>query len=193
MRQSNACTTSSIIGVFILQGGLKAVVWTDVFQSVIMLAGLVIVAITGSMQVGGLQNVWEINQKHGRINFFEYVLWQIFIYWTWIFRFIIISSRSAPFDPLACIPSHTDVETLSHFLLTASTQTLGLETRSGQSRWEGLSPCCQFGLQLSILFSDILRWRRSEKLEGQSWTTCYLVSNWCTHLYLIHNLYLYHN
>jgi len=80
VRQINACTTSSIIGAFILQGGLKAVVWTDVFQSVIMLAGLVIVAITGSMQVGGLQNVWEINQKHGRINFFEYVLWQIFIY-----------------------------------------------------------------------------------------------------------------
>ena len=65
---------------FILQGGLKAVVWTDVFQSVIMLAGLVIVAITGSIQVGGLQKVWEINQKYGRINFFEYVSKQIFIY-----------------------------------------------------------------------------------------------------------------
>jgi len=44
-----------------------------------MLAGLVIVAITGSIEVGGLQKVWEINQKHGRINFFEYVSWQIFI------------------------------------------------------------------------------------------------------------------
>ena len=55
-------------------------VWTDVFQSVIMLAGLVIVAITGSIQVGGLQKVWEINQKYGRINFFEYVSKQIFIY-----------------------------------------------------------------------------------------------------------------
>ena len=48
-------------------------VWTDVFQSVIMLAGLVIVAVIGSIEVGGLQKVWEINQKHGRINFFEYV------------------------------------------------------------------------------------------------------------------------
>ena len=50
--------------MFILQGGLKAVVWTDVrVQSVIMLAGLVIVAVSGSIEVGGLQKVWEINQK----------------------------------------------------------------------------------------------------------------------------------
>ena len=49
------------------------------FQSVIMLAGLVIVAVSGSIEVGGLQKVWEINQRHGRINFFEYVSWQLFI------------------------------------------------------------------------------------------------------------------
>ena len=54
-------------------------VWTDVFQSVIMLAGLVIVAVIGSIDVGGLQKVWEINRKHGRINFFEYVSRQVFI------------------------------------------------------------------------------------------------------------------
>lgn len=47
--------------------------WTDVFQSVIMLAGLVTVAIVGSMEVGGVKKVWEINQNYERINFFEYV------------------------------------------------------------------------------------------------------------------------
>ena len=47
--------------------------WTDVFQSVIMLAGLVTVAVVGSMEVGGVTKVWEINQNYGRINFFEYV------------------------------------------------------------------------------------------------------------------------
>lgn len=56
-----------------LQGGLKAVVWTDVFQSIIMLAGLITVAVSGSLEVGGLSKVWEINKKHGRINFSEYV------------------------------------------------------------------------------------------------------------------------
>jgi len=48
-------------------------VWTDVFQSVIMLAGLVTVAVVGSVEVGGVTKVWEINQNYGRINFFEYV------------------------------------------------------------------------------------------------------------------------
>lgn len=71
VRPINSCTL--ITSVFTLQGGLKAVVWTDVFQSVIMLAGLVIVAVSGSIEVGGLQKVWEINQKHGRVHFFEYV------------------------------------------------------------------------------------------------------------------------
>ncbi|RMX60095.1 hypothetical protein pdam_00004501 [Pocillopora damicornis] len=53
-------------------GGLKAVVWTDVFQSIIMLAGLITVAVSGSLEVGGLSKVWEINKKHGRINFSDF-------------------------------------------------------------------------------------------------------------------------
>ena len=39
-----------------------------------MLAGLITVAVTGSIEVGGLKKVWEINQNYGRINFFEYVI-----------------------------------------------------------------------------------------------------------------------
>ena len=57
--------------MFVVQGGLKAVVWTDVFQSVIMLAGLIIIAVAGVVEVGSLGKVWEINKRHGRINFFE--------------------------------------------------------------------------------------------------------------------------
>jgi len=57
--------------LFVVQGGLKAVVWTDVFQSVIMLAGLIIIAVAGVVEVGSLGKVWEINKRHGRINFFE--------------------------------------------------------------------------------------------------------------------------
>ena len=151
------------MGVFTLQGGLKAVVWTDVFQSVIMLAGLVIVAVTGSIEVGGLQKVWEINREHGRINFFEYVSWQIFINRTRMFRHTAIIGRSVSFNLLVCIVSR-NVETerltsfsLFYFLFAASTQTPGFETRSGLSPWEGLSLCCRFGPRLSILFSDILR------------------------------------
>ena len=46
-------------------------VWTDVFQSVIILVGLVIIAVGGVVEVGSLTEVWEINEKHGRLNFFE--------------------------------------------------------------------------------------------------------------------------
>jgi len=60
-----------VSGLFVFQGGLKAVVWTDVFQSVIMLAGLIIIAVAGVVEVGSLRKVWEINKKHGRVNFFE--------------------------------------------------------------------------------------------------------------------------
>jgi len=53
-------------------GGLRAVVWTDVFQSVIILAGLIIIAVGGVVEVGSLREVWDINQRHGRINFFDF-------------------------------------------------------------------------------------------------------------------------
>lgn len=46
-------------------------VWTDVFQSVIILTGLVVIAIGGVLEVGSLRDVWKINEEHGRINFFE--------------------------------------------------------------------------------------------------------------------------
>ena len=56
---------------FIMQGGLKAVVWTDVFQSLIMVAGLITVVVIGSIEVGGLNNVWKINEEFGRMHFFK--------------------------------------------------------------------------------------------------------------------------
>lgn len=54
------------------QGGLKAVVWTDVFQSAVMVGGLITVAVIGSVEVGGLGKVWEINERFNRTTFFEY-------------------------------------------------------------------------------------------------------------------------
>ena len=57
--------------LFFHQGGLKAVVWTDVFQSAVMVGGLITVAVIGSVEVGGLSKVWEINQRFNRTTFFE--------------------------------------------------------------------------------------------------------------------------
>lgn len=54
-----------------LQGGLKAVIWTDVFQMVIMLSGFVAVIVRGAMLQGGLGKIWDDNYKDGRLNPFE--------------------------------------------------------------------------------------------------------------------------
>ncbi|XP_041356385.1 sodium-coupled monocarboxylate transporter 1-like [Gigantopelta aegis] len=53
-------------------GGMKAVVWTDVFQSLVMLAGLLAILIEGSMIIGGMDQVWRINDEWGRIHFWNF-------------------------------------------------------------------------------------------------------------------------
>ncbi|KAI8785772.1 sodium-dependent multivitamin transporter [Biomphalaria glabrata] len=51
---------------------MKAVIWTDVFQSFIMLAGILSIVIQGTLKVGSLSNVWDINNKWERIKFFNF-------------------------------------------------------------------------------------------------------------------------
>lgn len=41
------------------QGGLKAVVWTDVLQSVSMFGALILVAVKGSIDLGGADVVFK--------------------------------------------------------------------------------------------------------------------------------------
>uniref|UniRef100_A0A2K6N3P7 Sodium-dependent multivitamin transporter n=1 Tax=Rhinopithecus bieti TaxID=61621 RepID=A0A2K6N3P7_RHIBE len=52
-------------------GGLKAVIWTDVFQTVVMFLGQLAVITVGSAKVGGLGHVWAVASQHGRISGFE--------------------------------------------------------------------------------------------------------------------------
>lgn len=53
-------------------GGIKAVLVTDVFQGLLMFAGVGCVLAVASIELeGGLSNVWSISQKGGRIDFFE--------------------------------------------------------------------------------------------------------------------------
>lgn len=55
-------------------GGLKAVVWTDVFQVCIMTAGLLAVVIQGSIRLGGLREAWKIAESRDRIDFWNFNL-----------------------------------------------------------------------------------------------------------------------
>lgn len=50
---------------------MKAVLWTDVFQVAVMFAGFFAVIIKGSMETGGIRNVWRIAGEGGRLEFWE--------------------------------------------------------------------------------------------------------------------------
>ena len=51
-------------------GGIRAVIWTDVFQSIVMLAGIMAVLIKCSMDTGGSGKVLELAKT--RLNFFDF-------------------------------------------------------------------------------------------------------------------------
>ncbi|XP_064647860.1 sodium-coupled monocarboxylate transporter 1-like [Lineus longissimus] len=75
-------------------GGMKAVMWTDVFQIGMMFAGLLTVLIQGSIMLGGFGEIWRINQEGQRIEFFNFdpdptarhTVWSMTIggYFTWV-------------------------------------------------------------------------------------------------------------
>ena len=56
---------------FNFQGGLKAVVWTDVFQMTIMIIGLCVTIAFGCIEAGGFYKVWEIAHKGNRTDAFK--------------------------------------------------------------------------------------------------------------------------
>lgn len=60
-----------ICSTFFHQGGMKAVIWTDVFQIFVMLSGFVAIFIHGTVLVGGPAAVVEIARNGSRINFDE--------------------------------------------------------------------------------------------------------------------------
>ncbi|XP_066216648.1 sodium-coupled monocarboxylate transporter 2 [Saccopteryx leptura] len=53
-------------------GGLKAVVWTDAFQMVVMVVGFLTVLIQGSAEVGGFHKVLERSSNGSRLNIFDF-------------------------------------------------------------------------------------------------------------------------
>ncbi|XP_018569275.1 sodium-coupled monocarboxylate transporter 1-like [Anoplophora glabripennis] len=55
-------------------GGLKAVVWTDTVQTVIMFGALIIIIFMGTASVGGFSELWSRNVAGDRIDFFNFDL-----------------------------------------------------------------------------------------------------------------------
>ncbi|XP_076834461.1 solute carrier family 5 member 6 isoform X4 [Brachyhypopomus gauderio] len=63
--------TGLVCTIYTALGGLKAVIWTDVFQTVVMFAGQLAVIIVGVHQAGGLSHVWRKVTEGNRISGFD--------------------------------------------------------------------------------------------------------------------------
>ncbi|KAL4238392.1 hypothetical protein ACF0H5_003101 [Mactra antiquata] len=61
---------SSVAIIYTSIGGFKAVIWTDVFQSVVMLTGIVAVLIKTTIHTGGIQNAMYLSRS--RVNIFNF-------------------------------------------------------------------------------------------------------------------------
>ena len=57
----------------LFQGGIKTVVWTDTIQAFIMIAGMIVVCIVGTISAGGVGKVIELGRENGRFNFHKSV------------------------------------------------------------------------------------------------------------------------
>jgi sodium-coupled monocarboxylate transporter 8/12 len=53
-------------------GGIKAVIWTDFFQMIVMISGVIVIIVKGLYDLGGIERMWQINAAGGRLNFFDF-------------------------------------------------------------------------------------------------------------------------
>ncbi|GFQ79989.1 sodium-coupled monocarboxylate transporter 2 [Trichonephila clavata] len=53
-------------------GGMKAVVWTDFFQALMMYASIIVILVKGAYDLGGMDVVWQKSLEGGRIEFFRF-------------------------------------------------------------------------------------------------------------------------
>ncbi|XP_013789203.1 sodium-coupled monocarboxylate transporter 2-like isoform X2 [Limulus polyphemus] len=75
-------------------GGIKAVVWTDFFQVIMMFGSIIVIVIKGAHDEGGIQQVWKTSEEGKRIEFFNFspdptvrhTVWSLGIggYFTWL-------------------------------------------------------------------------------------------------------------
>lgn len=53
---------------------MKAVLWTDTLQMIIMAGGCIALVIVGVVNEGGLSNIWQANVDSGRMDLSAYVV-----------------------------------------------------------------------------------------------------------------------
>ncbi|ESO04547.1 hypothetical protein HELRODRAFT_79055 [Helobdella robusta] len=63
--------SSVIATVYTTLGGMKAVIWTDVFQGLCLITGMVAIVIQGSIVTGGPSVIWQRNIAMNRLELFN--------------------------------------------------------------------------------------------------------------------------
>lgn len=65
--------TGVVTTLYTLMGGLKAVIWTDVPQLLIMMGGIFVVIFFAASKVeGGFAEVFDVAQQHGKFDYFNF-------------------------------------------------------------------------------------------------------------------------
>lgn len=67
---ASIAVVAAVVVIYTMMGGLKAVVWTDVFQFVVMLTGIITLLIKVCSRYG-FQDVWDTANDGGRLQFFN--------------------------------------------------------------------------------------------------------------------------
>ena len=65
---SAVLTIGLVCTLYTTLGGLKAVIWTDVFQTLVMFAGQLAVIVVGAQRMGGMARVWHLAEQQGKIS-----------------------------------------------------------------------------------------------------------------------------
>uniref|UniRef100_A0A1B6GHY5 Sodium-dependent multivitamin transporter n=1 Tax=Cuerna arida TaxID=1464854 RepID=A0A1B6GHY5_9HEMI len=71
-RNTSILVVGAVCTVYSTIGGIKAVIWTDVFQAGLMYAALFSVIGVAVWDQGGVSPIWRIAENHGRIQFFDF-------------------------------------------------------------------------------------------------------------------------
>ncbi|KAM5138678.1 sodium-coupled monocarboxylate transporter 2 [Mantella aurantiaca] len=68
----SVCATGIVCTFYCTLGGLKAVVWTDAFQMIVMVVGFLSVLIEGTIQNGGPSEIWQKAMNGSRLDIADF-------------------------------------------------------------------------------------------------------------------------
>nr|XP_002131513.1 sodium-coupled monocarboxylate transporter 1 [Ciona intestinalis] len=126
---TSVIVTGVVCTFYTTLGGLKAVIWTDVFQCTVMVVGFLAVIIQGCIRLGGFENVWKIAERGGRIDFVHFegdprvrhTFWSILTGGTFLWTGIYCTTQTVVQRYLCC-------RTLNHARLSVYLNAVGVAT-----------------------------------------------------------------